>query len=214
MSQGRATGKSAGRSGSAANDAGEHAGIDAGGADLARAFVGLGSNEGDRLAHLRRAVASIDAGALPGCEAGCVLAVSSVYETRAVGPDPALAGGPHLNAALELRVDAEVSAEAIIDALLRIEASHGRVRRAKGAARPLDLDLLLVLEPDGTMRAVHSERATVPHPRMLGRDFVLAPLADVLHGAPVLHGETVAQRLAAVPLGERSILRRLDERLR
>jgi 2-amino-4-hydroxy-6-hydroxymethyldihydropteridine diphosphokinase len=176
--------------------------------------VGLGSNEGDRLAHLRRAVASIDTGALPGGEPGCVVAVSSVYETRAVGPDPALAGGPHLNAAIEVQVDAEVSAEAIVDALLRIEASHGRVRRAKGAARPLDLDLLLVLDPDGTVRAVHSERATVPHPRMLGRDFVLAPLSDVLQGAPVLHGETAAQRLAAVPMGERSILRRLDERLR
>ena len=179
--------------------------------------MGLGSNEGDRLAHLRRAVARIDAGVLPGSEAGCVAAVSGVVETRPVGPDPTLAGGPYLNAALEVRVHADASLDAIVEALLEIEAEHGRVRRTRWEARPLDLDLLLVLDdtPDGWVaRRVTTERVTVPHPRMPARDFVLAPLSDLLPREPVLDGKTAAERLETLRDEDRTILRRQQDRLR
>jgi 2-amino-4-hydroxy-6-hydroxymethyldihydropteridine diphosphokinase len=188
--------------------------------------VGLGSNEGDRLAHLRRAVARIDAGVLPGTTVaggGAVIAVSTVVETRPVGPDPALAGGPYLNAALEVHLHEGASAEAIdrmMEALLQLEAEHGRVRRARWAARPLDLDLLLVLDPEPEpeagwiARSLTTTRVTIPHPRMLTRDFVLAPLADLLPTEPVLDGRTAAQWLAGLREEDRTVLRRLDDRLR
>lgn len=201
-------------------------------------FIGLGSNLGDRLAHLRHAVARIDAGVLPGTAVaggGAVVAVSAVVETRPVGPDPTLAGGPYLNAALEVHLHEGGSADAIdrigwidridridplMEALLQLEAEHGRVRRARWAARPLDLDLLLVLDPEPDpaagwiARSLTTTRVTIPHPRMRTRDFVLAPLADLLPTEPVLDGRTAAQWLAALPDDERTVLRRLDDRLR
>lgn len=193
-------------------------------AGTARAFVGLGSNEGDRLAHLRRAVARIDAGVLPGTTVaggGAVIAVSTVVETRPVGPDPARVGGPYLNAALEVHLHEGASAEAIdrmMDALLQLEAEHGRVRRARWAARPLDLDLLLVLDPEPEAgwiaRSLTTARVTIPHPRIRTRDFVLAPLADLLPTEPVLDGRTAAQWLAGLREEDRTVLRRLDDRLR
>ena len=183
-----------------------------------RVIVGLGSNEGDRLDHLRRAVASIDAGALPRCPAGSVAEVSAVYETRPVGPDPTLAGGPYLNAAICVHADRHADPEALVDALLRLEAEHRRQRRARWAARTLDLDLLLVLDRDDAgdtiVRRVESPRVTLPHPRMPGRDFVLAPLSDLLPDARVLDGDTVAERLARLPDSERTVLRRIDAQLR
>lgn len=137
------------------------------GADGARrAFVALGSNLGDRRAHLRQAVDT-----LPG-----VVAVSSLYETDPVGgPDQ----GPYLNAVVELRTD--LSADDLLRLCHRIEANAERVREERWGPRTLDLDIIWI---EGV--ELDSERLTVPHPRWKLRRFVLAPLRDL---APELVSE-------------------------
>lgn len=125
-----------------------------------RAFLGLGSNLGDRWAHLRRAVAG-----LPD-----VVAVSPVYETDPVGGPEGQ--GPYLNCVVEL--DTELSPRALLETGQRLESEAGRVRAERWGPRTLDVDVLLVddltvAEPD----------LIVPHPRLWERDFVLVPLADL-----------------------------------
>ena len=129
------------------------------------ACVALGSNLGDRAAHLARALAAL--AATPGIE---IVATSSVYETDPVGPPPQ---GPYLNAAATLRTT--LVPRALLERLLAIEAEGGRVRGAeRNAARTLDLDLLLYGE-----RRIDEPGLTVPHPRIAERAFVLEPLAEI-----------------------------------
>jgi len=140
--------------------------------------VALGSNLGDRDAHLRKALAALQA--TDGIE---VVAASPVYETDPVGPPPQ---GPYLNAAVQLKT--ALSPTALLDRLLEIENSQGRSRGPeRNAARTLDLDLLFYGE-----RVVTLSDLEIPHPRLAERAFVLAPLRDLapdwIH--PVL-GDTV-----------------------
>jgi 2-amino-4-hydroxy-6-hydroxymethyldihydropteridine diphosphokinase len=128
-----------------------------------RAFVALGSNLGDRRAHLRAAVAGL-------AEAGRVAGVSPVYETAPVG-GPA-GQGPYLNAVVELETGWEP--RALLGLAHRLEDEAGRVRAERWGPRTLDVDLLLV--GDAT---IDEPDLTVPHPRMWERRFVLAPLADL-----------------------------------
>jgi len=125
-----------------------------------RVFLGLGSNLGDRLQHLRDAVAS-----LPD-----VVAVSPVYETDPVGGP--LGQDPYLNLVVELQTD--LSARQLLGISHRLESAAGRVRTERWGPRPLDVDLLLV--GDAT---ISEPDLVVPHPRMWERRFVLAPLADL-----------------------------------
>ena len=131
------------------------------------AFVALGSNLGNREAQLRWAVRSLAAN--PDL---AIQAVSSIYETAAVGP----AGqGDYLNAVLQLATD--ISPRALLEELLRIERAAGRVRErepARWGPRCLDLDLLLY--GDLCLREPGLE---VPHPRMHERAFVLEPLCEL-----------------------------------
>lgn len=125
-----------------------------------RAFLALGSNLGDRLGHLRRAVA-----ALPD-----VVAVSPLYETDPVGgPD---GQGPYLNAVVEL--ETELSPRALLELGQGLERAAGRVRGERWGPRTLDVDVLLV----GDL-VVDEPDLQVPHPLMWNRDFVLVPLRDV-----------------------------------
>src|SRR5579883_2695971 len=125
-----------------------------------RAFLGLGSNVGDRWTHLRRALA-----ALPD-----VVAVSSVYETDPVGgPEDQ---GPYLNLVAEL--DTEMSPRGLLQVAGRLEHAAGRVRTVRHGPRTLDVDVLLV----GELRVEEAD-LVVPHPRMWERRFVLAPLAEL-----------------------------------
>ena len=129
-----------------------------------RAYLGLGSNMGDRRGHLRAAVA-----ALPD-----VVAVSPVYETDPVG-GPA-GQGPYLNLVVALETDR--SPRELLDLAQNLEAAAGRVRKERFGPRTLDIDILLV----GSL-CVDEPDLVVPHPRMWERRFVLAPLADLANGS-------------------------------
>ena len=130
-----------------------------------RAYVGLGSNVGERASHL---VAALDAlRATPGVRE---VEVSSLYETRHVGPD---VQAPHLNAVA--RFETRLRAQALLARLLAIECESGRSRaRGHGAPRTLDLDLLLF-----GSRRIDEPDLVVPHPRLHLRAFVLEPLAEL-----------------------------------
>lgn len=126
-----------------------------------RAVVGFGGNLGDRLGTLRMALAALRAVA-------SVEATSRVFETAPVGPPQP----DYLNAAALVRF--EGTPEALMDALLAIEASLGRVRAERNGPRTVDLDVLWI---DGL--AVETPRLLVPHPRLRERAFAVAPLLDV-----------------------------------
>lgn len=129
-----------------------------------RAYLGLGSNEGDRLAHLQHAVDGL--GATSGIE---VAAVSFVYETDPVGGPPQ---GPYLNAVVA--IETALSARELLLRAKELEAKAGRTTGEHWGPRPLDVDILLV----GDERVDDPDLA-VPHPRLTQRHFVLAPLADL-----------------------------------
>lgn len=127
---------------------------------MRRAFLGLGSNLGDREATLRDAVA-----ALPD-----VVAVSPVYETEPVGGPP---GQPrYLNLVVELRT--ALSPRDLLDLAHALEQAAGRVRVERDGPRTLDVDVLLV----GDL-TVDEPDLVVPHPRLHERRFVVRPLADI-----------------------------------
>lgn len=136
-----------------------------------RAFVAIGSNVGDRGAHVAHAVAAM--GAIPGTR---VLRVSTVRETDPVGPP---GQGPYLNAVAELRTS--LAPRALLRALLAVEQARGRDRTAevRFGPRTLDLDLLCwgPAVPGGGR--IHCIGLTVPHPRMHERAFVLEPLMEL-----------------------------------
>ncbi len=125
-----------------------------------RAFLGLGSNLGDRWATLRAAVA-----AMPD-----VVAVSPVYETEPVGGPEGQP--PYLNLVVEL--DTDRSPRELLETARALEETAGRVRSERWGPRTLDVDVLLV----GDL-AVDEPDLVVPHPRLAERRFVLAPLADL-----------------------------------
>ena len=128
-----------------------------------RAFLGLGSNLGDRRRSLRQAVAALTAG-------GDLVAVSPLYETEPIG-GPA-GQGPYLNLVVELSTtDAP---RALLARCRALEAAAGRVRTVPNGPRTLDADVLWV---DGV--TVDEPDLVVPHPRLWERRFVLAPLADL-----------------------------------
>lgn len=152
------------------------------------AAVGLGSNLDDPAAQVRAGIAALDA--LAGSR---VLACSALYRTAPVGMT---AQPDFINAVclLETSLDAAL----LMRALLEIERWHGRVRGAeKGGPRTLDLDLLLYGE-----EVLDLPEATVPHPRLHERAFVLAPLAEL---APdlVVPGRGPVRALLAACAGQR-----------
>ena len=131
---------------------------------LERAYLGIGSNLGDRLAYLQLAV---DALALvPGVQ---VVAVSRVYETAPVGGPPQDA---FLNAVVA--IDTTKVPEELLLRGQEIEEQAERVRVERWGPRTLDVDVLLFDD-----RRVNTPDLTIPHPRMWERGFVLAPLRDV-----------------------------------
>lgn len=140
---------------------------------MTRAFLGLGSNLGDREALLRVAVDRLVSVGLVG--------TSPWYETDPVGgPEQ----GAFLNLVAELETD--LTARQLLEVCRRLESAADRVRVERWGPRTLDVDVLWV---DG--EEVHEPDLEVPHPRMFQRRFVLAPLRDL---APDL---VTDERLAA-----------------
>jgi 2-amino-4-hydroxy-6-hydroxymethyldihydropteridine diphosphokinase len=129
------------------------------------AFLGLGSNLGDRLTNLQGAVDLLQDE--PGLQ---VTASSRVWETVPVGGPPQ---PDYLNAVI--RVDTDLSARDLLDAAHRVETRLGRVRKERWGARSIDVDLLLFDE-----EAFDDEDLIVPHPRMHQRAFVLLPLLELV----------------------------------
>jgi len=128
-----------------------------------RAFIGLGSNLGDRRALLRAAVEGLRAG-------DDVVGVSPLYETEPVGGPGDQ--GPYLNVVVELSTTD--SPRALLERCRALEEAAGRVRAVRWGPRTLDADVLLV---DGW--EVDEADLTVPHPRLWDRRFVVQPLADL-----------------------------------
>jgi 2-amino-4-hydroxy-6-hydroxymethyldihydropteridine diphosphokinase len=150
---------------------------------MARAFIGLGSNLGDREGTLRAAVGRLRA--LPHTE---VIAVSTLRNTEPVGyvDQPRF-----LNGAVELRT--ELTPRELLAAMLELERSFGR-DRSNGpphGPRTLDLDLLLYDQAE-----IAEPGLEVPHPRLHERGFVLEPLAE-LDPALEVPGKGTVQALLA-----------------
>lgn len=134
--------------------------------------VGVGSNLGDRRAHMEQGVALLHAGGV-----GRVIARSSLIETAPVGgPD---GQGAFLNGVWIVASD--FGPHQLLAELQRIETRCGRVRTVRWGPRTLDLDLLL--RDDGLV--ITSTVLTLPHPRLAERLFVLQPLAQVAGTWPV-----------------------------
>jgi 2-amino-4-hydroxy-6-hydroxymethyldihydropteridine diphosphokinase len=145
--------------------------------DLRAGYLGLGSNEGDRLANLRAAREALER---EGIE---VLASSSVYETA---PQGEVTDQPDfLNACLRIRT--ELGPEELLDACKRVERDLGRAPGGmRHGPRPIDVDVLLLGDIEH-----RSERLTLPHPEVGSRRFVLEPLLELdpelaLPGGPPL----------------------------
>jgi 2-amino-4-hydroxy-6-hydroxymethyldihydropteridine diphosphokinase len=169
-----------------------------------RAFIGLGTNLGDRAANYRQAIQRI--GQLPESH---IVRLSSIYESEPVGD----LQGLFLNGVVEL--ETEMAAEVLMRRLLTIERTMGRRRaggrkpsrtRRKYRPRPIDLDLLFF-----DKEIIHTSPLTVPHPRLHERRFVLAPMAEL---APALiHPElnvSISELLAGLKSPQRVTLARAD----
>ena len=152
-----------------------------------RAFLGLGSNLGDRLANLGQAVSLLGPD-----EDIQVVRSSRVYETDPVG-------GPtqpeYLNAVIE--VETSLAPQALLARCLDVERAMGRVRAERWGPRVMDIDVLTYDELE-----VHEPGLTIPHPRMHERGFVLIPLLELM-AEPVLPGGRRLKdlRLAAETFG-------------
>lgn len=129
------------------------------------AYIALGGNLGDPAATLRSALRELDQ--VPNTR---VLQHSRFYRSQAVGPGEQ---PDYVNAVA--RVESALSPHELLDQLLAIEASHGRVRDGRRwGPRTLDLDLLLYARLQ-----ISDARLTLPHPQIMRRNFVLAPLVEL-----------------------------------
>jgi 2-amino-4-hydroxy-6-hydroxymethyldihydropteridine diphosphokinase len=148
----------------------------------ASAYLALGSNLGDRLETLQRAVELLHA--RPGVD---VIHSSRVYETDPVGPpQPA-----YLNAVIEVRTDLEP--HELLKQTQAVEDELGRVRAERWGPRTIDVDVLTFDE-----RVIDEPELIVPHPRMHERGFVLVPLGE-LDPDPMLPGGRKLSTLRLLP---------------
>ena len=127
---------------------------------MTRAFLGLGSNQGDPVNLLREAVGSLSG----------VVAVSPVYRTAPMGGP----GGQDAYLNLVVELDTDLSARELLGVCHRLESAANRVRAERWGPRTLDVDIVWMAgEP------VDEPDLQIPHPRMRLRRFVMAPLADI-----------------------------------
>lgn len=152
------------------------------GDDSVRSFLALGSNLGDRLATLQRAVDRLAA-----TEGIRVVRSSQVYESEPIGPPQP----EYLNAVIE--VATELDPRALLRAVQDVETSLGRVRGERWGPRTIDVDILTFGD-----REIDEPDLVVPHPRMHERSFVLLPLGE-LEADPKLPGGRSMSRLRLGP---------------
>jgi dihydroneopterin aldolase/2-amino-4-hydroxy-6-hydroxymethyldihydropteridine diphosphokinase len=146
------------------------------------AFIGLGSNLGDREEYLRFAVSALKN--VRGCR---VLQVSSFVSSAPYGNKEQ---GDFLNGCLKM--ETLMTPIELLDILLRIENKTGRIRDLRWGPRTLDLDIILYDD-----LVMSSERLTIPHVEMHKRDFVLIPLNEIApHTLHPVYWKTVAELLA------------------
>ena len=139
-------------------------------AAMAEVAISLGSNMGDRAAYVVAALKAIDS------RADCSLvSISSVYRTQPWGKTDQ---GEFLN--LCAIIETRLAPLALLDVVKGIERTLGRTEGERWGPREIDIDLLVM---EGVTR--QSERLTLPHPRMVDRLFVLAPLAEIAPGLVV-----------------------------
>lgn len=152
-------------------------------------YLGLGSNVGDPVAHLRAALELLEG------EGVVIDAVSSTYVTEPVGE--VLDQPDFLNAAVRVRTDLEP--EELLEACKRVEAERGRSFEApRHSPRPLDVDLLLLGDLE-----LSSDRLTLPHPEVTTRRFVLVPLLELDPVLKLPDGTRLAVALDALGAGQR-----------
>lgn len=150
----------------------------------ARVLLGLGSNQGDRLARLRAAVEALSAD--PRIR---VDLCSRVWETEHVGPD---LQDPYLNACVAIRTDLDPMG--LLNMLKGLEVAAGRRSDGHRRPRPIDLDILLF----GDLVVSHG-RLRIPHPELARRAFVLEPLAEIAGDVRCPDsGETIAEACAKI----------------
>ncbi|HYO00044.1 MAG TPA: 2-amino-4-hydroxy-6-hydroxymethyldihydropteridine diphosphokinase [Actinomycetota bacterium] len=151
-----------------------------------RAFVGLGSNLGDRLGHLKRAVELLIA------EGIAVTGASSVYETDPVGPPQP----DYLNAAVA--VESHLGPVALVALLKKVEADIGREQTERWGPRVIDLDLLLFGD-----ESVAEAGIKVPHPELTNRAFALVPVLEIDDDVELPSGEPLSAFCEKDPAGIR-----------
>lgn len=144
------------------------------------AFIGLGSNLGDREAYLYKATEL-----LGGHPSVSVKQYSGIYETAPVGyvDQPAF-----LNMVVALETG--LWAEPLFRFMMEVEQRLGRARDIRWGPRTIDLDLLLYDHIE-----LRTPELTIPHPRMLERAFVLIPFSDLIDRKQVSHVESIANAL-------------------
>src|SRR5208337_3709957 len=152
------------------------------------AFIGLGSNLGDREAYLETARRALTDG-----EGIFLIGVSSLYETEPVGYTEQ---GWFLNQVVEVATG--LDPWELLRVLQGIEQDLGRQRLIRWGPRVVDLDLLLY----GDI-VLNSPELTVPHPRLYERSFVLAPLAEITPDHVHPDGKTTQEHLQALGAGQK-----------
>ena len=131
---------------------------------MARVFLGIGSNKGDRLAYLQSAVYEI-----ARLHRTSVRRISSVYETEPVG----LKEQPEfLNAAIE--IETSLGPNDLLHSVKELETKLGRMDQVRWGPREIDIDLLYFDD-----RVINEEKLQVPHSEAVNRRFVLIPLAEI-----------------------------------
>ena len=173
-------------------------------------LIGLGTNQGDRLTHLRIAYQHI--AKIPQTT---VLSTAQIYESQAMLPENADSSWdiPYLNTAVS--IETRLSPQEVLTALKHIESKMGRKPTARWAPRVIDLDLLLWHN-----HLSNHDNLCIPHPGIAHRPFVIWPMADLIPGHTIIPGiqktchelcQTLGNRYDTnQPLDTRPILARLD----
>lgn len=160
---------------------------------MARVYLALGSNVGNRYSHIKNTIA------LLGQEISN-LRISKIYETKPTGYEKQ---DNFLNAALE--GDTVLFPRELLELTRRVEKTVGRVQRFRWGPREIDIDILFY---DDLVVVYDDPQLEIPHPRIHERDFVLKPLMDLNENLvhPV-HKKTVKQMYNELPKDKRVVLR-------